>query len=145
MWNRKSVVAFNALKIQLASFDRSKNSGVLVWKWVSVFEGKSSFKKLGIFFSSKLYWGSYIVSILKRRLRKKLEPWFVLQSFFLLKSLFVSINLPYGLAWNTVAMSGQAGALGCYLDMLVNLRKQVWKTVGPTLAASLEPLGHKRD
>ena len=37
------------------------------------------------------------------------------------------------------------GALSCYLDMLLKLQKQVFRTVGPKLAASLEPLGHCRD
>ena len=31
----------------------------------SVFEGKSSFKMLGLTFSSKLDWGSYIISMAK--------------------------------------------------------------------------------
>ena len=37
---------------------------------------------------------------------RKLEPWFLLWSFFLLRLLYSFINLPYSLAWNTVAMSG---------------------------------------
>ena len=36
---------------------------------------------------------------------RKLEPWFVLWSFFLLRLFFISINLPYGLEWKTVIMS----------------------------------------
>ena len=35
-----------------------------------------------------------------------------------------------------------AGALISYLDMLDNLQKRVFRTVGQTLAASLEPFGH---
>ena len=38
-----------------------------------------------------------------------------------------------------------ACALSCYLEMLVKLMKQVCRTVGPTLGASLEPLGHWRN
>ena len=37
---------------------------------------------------------------------RKFEPWFAVSSFFLLRLLHISINLPYGLAWNTVVMSG---------------------------------------
>ena len=35
-----------------------------------------------------------------------------------------------------------ASAPSCYLNMLNKLQKQVRRTVGPTLAASLEPLAH---
>ena len=38
-----------------------------------------------------------------------------------------------------------AGSPSCYLDMLDKLQKRVCRTVGPTLAASLEPLGHRRN
>ena len=35
-----------------------------------------------------------------------MEPWFVLWSFFLLRLLYISINLSYGLAWSAFVMSG---------------------------------------
>ena len=38
-----------------------------------------------------------------------------------------------------------AGALSCYLELLYNLQKQISRTVGPSLAASLEPLTHCRN
>ena len=60
MW----LVDFNAGKTQLVSFDRSNNTGAIDMKMDgSVLEEKSSFKKLGVTFLSKLDWGSYIVSI----------------------------------------------------------------------------------
>ena len=65
-WGRKWLVDFNAGKTQLVSFDRSKNTGAIDVKMDgSVFEEKTSFKMLGLTFSSKLDWGSYIVSIAK--------------------------------------------------------------------------------
>ena len=36
-----------------------------------------------------------------------------------------------------------AGAPSCYLELLDKLQKQVCRTVGPSLAASLEPLAHR--
>ena len=51
-----------------------------------------------------LDWGSYIISIAKITSKK---IGFFLWIFFLLRLLCISINLPYGLAWNTVVMSGQ--------------------------------------
>ena len=35
-----------------------------------------------------------------------------------------------------------AGTPNCYLELLDKLQKQIHKTVGPSLAASLEPLAH---
>ena len=36
-----------------------------------------------------------------------------------------------------------AGAPSCYLELLDKLQKQICRTVGPSLAASLEPLAHR--
>ena len=38
-----------------------------------------------------------------------------------------------------------AGAPSCYLELLDKLQKQIYRTVGPSLAASLEPLAHRRN
>ena len=73
---------------------------------------------------------------------RKFEPWFVLLSFFLLRLLFISINLPYSLAWNTVAMSGLM--LLTAAEMLNKLQKQICRTVVPSLFAFLESLDHCR-
>ena len=35
-----------------------------------------------------------------------------------------------------------AGAPGCYLELLDKLQKRICRTVGPSLAASFEPLAH---
>ena len=69
-WGRKWV-DFNAGKTQLVLFDRSENTGAIDVKVDrSVLEEKSSFKMLGLTFSSKLDWGSYIVSIAKTASKK---------------------------------------------------------------------------
>ena len=71
---RKWLADFNAGKTQLVSFDQSKNTGAIDMKMDgSVLEEKTSFKMLGLTFSSKLVWDSYIVSIAKLPPRK-LEP-----------------------------------------------------------------------
>ena len=73
-WGRKWLVDFNAGKTQLVSFDGSKNTGAIDVKMDgSILEEETSFKMLGLTFSSKLDWGSYIVSIAKTA-SKKLEP-----------------------------------------------------------------------
>ena len=60
---RKWLVDFNAAKTKLVLFDRSNNTGAIDQKMDgSVLEKKSSFKMLGLTFSFKLHWGSYIIS-----------------------------------------------------------------------------------
>ena len=70
-WGKKWLVDFNAEKTQLVSFDQSIKIGAIDVKIDgSVLEEKSSFKILGLTFSSKLDWGSYIVSIPKTASKK---------------------------------------------------------------------------
>ena len=65
-WSKKWLVDFNAGKIQLVSFDQSNNNGFIDVKMGgSTLEEKSSFKMLGLTFSSKLDWVSCIISIAK--------------------------------------------------------------------------------
>ena len=54
-WSKKWLVDFNARKTQLLLFDQSNNNGSIDMKMDgSVLEEKSSFKILGLTFSSKL-------------------------------------------------------------------------------------------
>ena len=81
-WDKKWVVDFNAGKTRLVSFDQSNNSGCIdVKTGGSLLEKKSSFKMLGFTFSSKLDWGSYIISIAKRGSLKKLQENWSFSSF----------------------------------------------------------------
>ena len=92
-WGKKWLVDFNAGKTQLASFDWSNNNGSIDVKIDgSVLEEKSSFKMLGLT-SSKLDWGSYIISIAKTA-SKKIGALIRSIKFFLLRLLCISINLP---------------------------------------------------
>ena len=66
-WGKNWLVDFNAGKTQLVSFDRSNNNGSIDVKMGgSILEEKS----LGLTFSSKLDWGSYIISIAKTASKK---------------------------------------------------------------------------
>ena len=70
-WGKKWLVDFNAGKTQLVLFDWSNNNGSIDVKMDgSVLEEKSSFKMLGLTFSFKLDWGSYIISIAKTASKK---------------------------------------------------------------------------
>ena len=65
-WGRKWLVNFNDGKTQLVSFDWSNNTGAIDVKMDrSVLEQNSSFKMLGLIFSSKFDWGSYMISIVR--------------------------------------------------------------------------------
>ena len=65
-WGRKWLVDFNAGKTHLVSFDQSNNTGAIDMEIdESVLEEKSSFKMLALTFSSKLDWGTYIISFAK--------------------------------------------------------------------------------
>ena len=68
---KKWLVDFNAGKTQLVLFDWFNNNGSIDVKMGgSILEEKSSFKMLGLTFSSKLEWGSYIISIAKTASKK---------------------------------------------------------------------------
>ena len=70
-WDRKWLVDFNAGKTQLLSFNWSDNIGAIDVKIDgSVLEEKTIFKKMGLIFSSKLDWGSYMISIAKTASKK---------------------------------------------------------------------------
>ena len=62
-WGMKWLDDFNAGKNQLVLFDHSNNNGSIDVKMDRSVLEESSFKMLGLTFSSKLDWGSYIISI----------------------------------------------------------------------------------
>ena len=129
-WGRKWLVDFNAGKTQLVSFDRSKNTGTIDGKMDgSVLEEKTSFKMLGLTFSSKLDWSSYIVSIAKTA-SKKIGA--------LIRSMkFLFPEVPLYLYKSTIRSCMEycchvwAGAPSCYLELLDKLQKWICRTVGP--------------
>ena len=62
-WGRKWPVDFEAGITQLTLFDQSNNTGSINVKIDGfVLEEKSSLKMLGLAFSSKLDWGTYIIT-----------------------------------------------------------------------------------
>ena len=138
-WGRKWRVDFNAGKTQLVSFDRSKNTGAIdVNMDGCVLEEKTSFKILGLNFSSKLDWGSYIVSTVKTA-SKKIRS--------LIRSMkFLSPEVALYFYKSTIRPCMEycchvwAGAPHCYLELLDKLQKWICRTVGLSLAVSLEPL-----
>ena len=142
-WVRKWLVDFGAGKTQLVSFDQCKNTGAIDLKTDgSVLEGKSFLYLLGLNFSSKLGWGSYIISFAKTP-SKKIG---VLIHFMKFLSPEVALYLYKSTVWLCMKYCYHvwAGAHSCYLELLDKLQKRTYRTVGPSLAASLEPLPHRR-
>ena len=101
-WRRKQLVDFNVEKTRLFSFYWFNNTDVKLDR--SVLEKKNSFKMLGLNFSSNLDWGWYIVSIAET-VSENIGAFNCSAKFFLLRSLCISVNLPYSHAWNTVVLS----------------------------------------
>ena len=140
-WGKKWLVDFNAGKTQLVSFDRSNNNGSIDMKMRgSIFEEKL-FKMLGLTFSSKLDWGSYIISIAKTAFKKI--------GVLICSMKFLSPEVALCLYKSPICPCMEycchiwAGAPICFLDLLDKLQKQICRIVGPSLAASLEPLAHR--
>ena len=102
----------------------------------SVLEEKSSFKMLGLIFSSKLDWGSYIVSIAKTASKKI--------GALICSTKFLSPEVALYLYKSSVCpcMEHCCHVWACYLELLDKLQKRICWSIGPSLAAPLEPLTH---
>ena len=119
---KKWLVDFNAGKTQLVLFDQCNNSGSIDVKMDgSVLVEKLFFKMLRLTFSSKLDWGSYIISITKTA-SKKIGALIHSMKFpspevglYLYKSTICSCMEYCCHVW--------AGAPSCYLELLDKLEK----------------------
>ena len=119
-WGRKWLVDFNVGKNQLVLFDQSTNTEAIDVKINGfVFEEKSSFKMLGLTFSSKLAWGSYIISIAKTA-SKKIGALVCSMKF---SSLDVTLCLYKSTIWPCMEYYCHVwvGASSCYLEFLDKL------------------------
>ena len=114
------VVDFNAGKIQLISFDQFNNTLAINVKMDESFlEEKSSFKMLGLTFSSKMDWDSYIIAIVKTA-SKKIRALIRSIKFLSLKvglHLYKSTIQP----WMEYIMPGLVPLPSCYLELLDKL------------------------
>ena len=106
LFGSKWLVDFSAGKTQLVFFDHSSNTGAIDKKMVGLFLRKNHLVRFWDWLSFLNFIGALTLSLLLKLPPRKLEPWFVLWSVFLLRLVRISINLPYGHAWNTVVMFG---------------------------------------
>ena len=105
-WGRNWFSDWSAGKIQLVLFDWSNNTRAIHLKMDGSFVEENHLLKCWDCFSLLNWIGALKLSLLLKLPPRKLEPCFLLWSFFLVRVLCISINPPYGLAWNTVVMSG---------------------------------------
>ena len=116
-WSRKRLVDFNVWKGHLVLFDQFNNIGAIDVKMDgSVLEKKLSFKMLGLSFSSKLDWGSYVISVTKTA-SKKIRA-------LICSVKFLSPEVALYLYKSTIRPCMEycchvwAGPLSCYLELL---------------------------
>ena len=110
---------------------------------MGVLEEKSSFKMLGLTFFSKLDWGSYIIAIAKSA-SKKIGALICSMKFFSPEvALYLYKSASHPSMENCCHFL--AGAPSCSLELLDKLRKRIYRTAGPSIAASVEPLAHRRN
>ena len=117
-WGKKWLADFNAWKTQLVLLDQSNNNGSIDVKMDgSILEEKSSFKMLGLTFSSKLVWGSYIIPVAKTGSKKI--------GALIDSTKFLSPEVALHLYNSTIKPHMEyschvwAGAPSCYLELLV--------------------------
>ena len=133
-WGRKWLVDLNAGKTpnNAGAIDVKIDGSVLEEKSKEIF----FFKMLGLTFSSKLDWGSNNISIAKTDSKKI--------GAFIHSMKFLSPEVAQYLYKCTIRSCMEycshvrAHAPSCYLELVDKLQKRICKTVGPSLAASLE-------
>ena len=103
---REWLVDFNAAKTQLICLAGLIKLVLLMWKWMGLFLRKIHLLRCWVWLSLLNWIGALTLSLLLELPPRKLDPWFILWSFFLLRLLCNSINLPYVHAWNTVVLFG---------------------------------------
>ena len=114
---------------------------LLIGKWMGLFLSKNLLSRCwGWIFPSKLEWGSYITSIAKTASKKI--------GALICSVKFLSPEVALYLCKSTICPCLKycchvwAGVPSCYLELLDKLQKQICRTVGPSLATSLEPMAH---
>ena len=143
-WGSQWLVTFNSAKTKLLSVNRYRNSDDIPISMAdSVLTESSSFRLLGLTFSKDLTWNDYIKSIAKSaamkvgslyRARQYLSSECILHLY---KSLIRPCMEYCCHIWG--------GASADVLGLLDSIQKRIANIVGPTLAATLQPLSHRRD
>ena len=112
-WDRKSLVDSILEKLNLFCLTGLITLALLMWKWMGLFLRRNLLRCWGCL--SLLNWiGAYIISVAKTA-SKKIGALKLLSPEVAL----ISINLPYGHTWTTIAMHGLvllAATWNCYIS-----------------------------
>ena len=143
-WGKSWLVTFNAGKTQLISLDRSRDPlNPPISMAGHALEERPSMKLLGISFTSKLDWGSYLIGLAKS-VSKKVGAILRCRSFlsaevilYIYKSMIRPCMEYCCHLW--------AGAPQRYLDAFDRIQRRISRAVGPELSSSLQPLSHRRN
>ena len=125
-------------KLNWFRFTRFITLVLLMWKWMGLFLRKNHLLRCWGWLSLLNWIGALTLSLLLKLPPRKLEPWFVLWSFFFLRLLCISINLLYAHAWNTVVTPGMVCLVATW-NCEINYKSMY------ALATSLEPFAHCRN
>ena len=109
-------------------------------------EGKTSSKILGLSFSSKLEWGSYIVSIAKTASKKIEKIGALIRSMVCLSPKVALYLYTFTIRpCKECCCHVWVGAPSYYFDILDELWKLICRTVGLVPSTSRKPLSHHRN
>ena len=110
-----------------------------MWKWIGLFLRKNHLLRCSGWPSLLNWFEVLTLSLLLKVPPRKVEPWFILWSFFLLR-LLKSTKRPC----IEYCCHVWADVPSCHMKLLDKLQKRKSRTVGSYLAGSFEPLAHRR-
>ena len=103
----------------------------------------SSFKMLELTLSFKLDWSSYIIPIVKTASQKIGASIRSIKFIFLDVALYLCESIMQPCI--EYCCHVWAGCPSCYLELLDKLQKQIYRNLGPSLAACFELVPHHQD
>ena len=112
-----------------------------MWKWLSLFLRKNHLLRCRGWLSALNWIGALLLKLPPKKIVALIRSMKFLSPEVALY-LYKSTILPYRMEY---CCRVWADAPSCYLELLDKLQKRICTTVGPSLAASLEPLAHCRN
>ena len=115
-------------KLSLLSLTGLITLVLLMWKWMALLSSKNYFLRCWGCVLLLNWIGVLLLSLLLKLPPRKLEPWFILWSFFIMRSLCIPINLQFNLAFEYCCYVW-AGTPSSYFRILDKLQKWICRVV----------------